>query len=178
MQSIIQQLKCVDGCDGDIVEIDDEMVSIVRILNHKGYITSYCCSGHDYDEHVSSPYVQILFSKSLGVDYPEPTIGYDEVETIEGDVWKHKKIVEDDDIQEMLEILGDKSKQIHDFLIHESNIVHGDLYSTISNNGLRLTLRMSPLLHSNNNRLMLHQLHHRVAQMYEMVENIPSIKDS
>jgi hypothetical protein len=36
------------SCDGDVVEIDDDLVPIIVGLNEKGYITEYCCSGHAY----------------------------------------------------------------------------------------------------------------------------------
>lgn len=34
------------GCGGELVEIDELMLPIIRILNRKGYETQYCCSGH------------------------------------------------------------------------------------------------------------------------------------
>ena len=34
------------GCDGDVVEIDEDMVPIVNMLQSKGYSTKFCCSGH------------------------------------------------------------------------------------------------------------------------------------
>lgn len=32
-----------------LFEIDDLILPIIRILNIKGYVTQYCCSGHGYD---------------------------------------------------------------------------------------------------------------------------------
>ena len=37
------------GCWGELVEIDELMLPIIRILNRKGYETQYCCSGHVND---------------------------------------------------------------------------------------------------------------------------------
>lgn len=44
------------GCEGDVVEIDELMLPIIRTLRHKGYITSYCCSGHIYED-IAQAYV-------------------------------------------------------------------------------------------------------------------------
>lgn len=37
------------GCWGELVEVDELMLPIIRILNRKGYETQYCCSGHVND---------------------------------------------------------------------------------------------------------------------------------
>ena len=37
------------GCWGELVEIDELMLPVIRILNRKGYETQYCCSGHVND---------------------------------------------------------------------------------------------------------------------------------
>jgi len=39
-------------CLGSVVEIDELMFPIIKILNKKGYYTRYCCSGHIY--HIST----------------------------------------------------------------------------------------------------------------------------
>ena len=36
--------KC--RCNKPYIEIDDDIVEIIKILNEKGYITQYCCAGH------------------------------------------------------------------------------------------------------------------------------------
>lgn len=41
------------------VEIDDQMVVPMIILNRKGYITEFCCSGHIYEGLISS-YVRFV----------------------------------------------------------------------------------------------------------------------
>lgn len=44
------------GCEGDVVWIDELMIPIIKILRKKGYITSYCCSGHIYS-NICNAYV-------------------------------------------------------------------------------------------------------------------------
>ena len=38
------------SCEGEVVEIDELMVPAIRLLNEKGYMTEFCCSGHVYDD--------------------------------------------------------------------------------------------------------------------------------
>lgn len=38
----------ISSCCGDIFECDEEMLFPISILNNKGYITKFCCSGHIY----------------------------------------------------------------------------------------------------------------------------------
>jgi hypothetical protein len=33
---------------GEVVEIDELYIPVIRLLNEKGYMTKYCCSGHAY----------------------------------------------------------------------------------------------------------------------------------
>lgn len=44
------------NCDGTLIEVDELMIPIIQILNDKGYITKYCCSGH-YDGHHPNAYI-------------------------------------------------------------------------------------------------------------------------
>lgn len=44
-------------CGKSVVEIDDLIMPAIATFNKKGYITSFCCSGHPYD-NCSLPYVQ------------------------------------------------------------------------------------------------------------------------
>ena len=34
------------SCIGEVIEVDDMILHAIKILNDKGYITKYCCSGH------------------------------------------------------------------------------------------------------------------------------------
>lgn len=38
------------NCYGRVVEIDELMLPTIMLLNQKGYITDFCCSGHSYEE--------------------------------------------------------------------------------------------------------------------------------
>lgn len=49
-------------CVGQIIEVDELMLPIIKILNQKGYYTKFCCSGHSYNE-VSQCY--IMFEKDI-----------------------------------------------------------------------------------------------------------------
>jgi hypothetical protein len=40
--------------DINVVEIDDMLMPIIKILNYKGYITRYCCSGHYYEKDTNT----------------------------------------------------------------------------------------------------------------------------
>ena len=61
------------SCDGDVVEIDDDLVPVIVELNEKGYITEYCCSGHAGSEFVD-PSTYIMFvpqvKKELFINLP------------------------------------------------------------------------------------------------------------
>ncbi|RYI30454.1 hypothetical protein EVU96_08560 [Bacillus infantis] len=45
-----------NSCQGDIVELDELIAPTIILLNQKGYITKFCCSGHWYDSHIA-PYI-------------------------------------------------------------------------------------------------------------------------
>lgn len=49
--------------NGDLVEIDDEIVDSVKLFNEKGWTTNFCCAGHYYpeDEYVPFSYPYISF---------------------------------------------------------------------------------------------------------------------
>lgn len=39
------------NCTGNIVEIDELLIPTIIMLNRKGYVTEYCCSGHYYEDY-------------------------------------------------------------------------------------------------------------------------------
>lgn len=47
---------CPNAKCGDIsvVEIDDLILPIIKLLNSKGYMTDYCCSGHCYENKANT----------------------------------------------------------------------------------------------------------------------------
>lgn len=58
------------GCyNVNVVEVDENILEVIRILNGKGYTTKYCCGGHDYDRMIKT---YIMFEQPLtGVEIPE-----------------------------------------------------------------------------------------------------------
>ena len=54
------------GCDGEVVEIDELMIPVIKTLNEKGYCTEYCCSGH-YRDGYTNTYIKF----SEWVELPE-----------------------------------------------------------------------------------------------------------
>lgn len=44
------------NCDGMLIEVDELLIPTIKVLNQKGYITKYCCSGH-YDGQHSNSYI-------------------------------------------------------------------------------------------------------------------------
>lgn len=53
-----------DCAAGEIVDIDELFLPIIKLLNQKGYITKYCCSGHVYS---NIPDTYIVFKESVKV---------------------------------------------------------------------------------------------------------------
>lgn len=67
------------SCQGKMVEVDELMLPTIILLNQKGYITEYCCSGHINDCYpyiLFDNYINRMFSenylKELFKDIPEP----------------------------------------------------------------------------------------------------------
>jgi hypothetical protein len=57
-------LSCkTKGCDGELVNIDEALLPAISLLNTKGYITEFCCSGHFWDEVWQDSY--ILFRSDI-----------------------------------------------------------------------------------------------------------------
>lgn len=50
------------NCDRntELIELDELMIEPIKILNQKGYVTEYCCSGHLYENFLST---YIMFNK-------------------------------------------------------------------------------------------------------------------
>ena len=74
INELFSEVSCPKtNCDGTLIEIDELMIPIIQILNQKGYITKYCCSGHyDYihpnsyimfEDWVELPYIPDGFIK-------------------------------------------------------------------------------------------------------------------
>ena len=59
------------NCSRNLVKIDELYVVIIKILNQKGYTTTYCCSGHTY---AKLPQSYILFGE--GIKLPSLPDGY------------------------------------------------------------------------------------------------------
>lgn len=61
------------SCIGEIVEVDEMILPVIRILNLKGYKTKFCCGGHPEKKN---PNAYILFD----FDYRPKTIpeGFEE----------------------------------------------------------------------------------------------------
>jgi hypothetical protein len=54
-----------------VVEIDELLVEVIKILNSKGYQTIYCCAGHAYERN---PDCYITFAE--GIRPPSLPVGY------------------------------------------------------------------------------------------------------
>jgi hypothetical protein len=50
------------NCASNLVKIDELYIVIIKILNEKGYTTTYCCSGHIYEK---LPQSYILFGEGI-----------------------------------------------------------------------------------------------------------------
>jgi hypothetical protein len=66
------------SCDGEIFEVDDDIVPIIVALNEKGYITEYCCSGHTYvGSGYAYPRTYIKFAPPIRKElFPNPPAGF------------------------------------------------------------------------------------------------------
>lgn len=58
---IYDESKCPRlNCDGMVVEIDELIAPTIIILNQKGYMTEFCCSGHWYNKSTFKPYIKFV----------------------------------------------------------------------------------------------------------------------
>lgn len=56
------------NCSGNVIEIDDFLISVIRNLNNHGFNTLACCSGHTQDTMVqlgNSAHTYILFERNI-----------------------------------------------------------------------------------------------------------------
>ncbi|MGH4117362.1 hypothetical protein [Clostridium sp.] len=68
------------NCGSKLVSIDDLYIVIIKILNQKGYTTTYCCSGHTYEK---LPQSYILFGEGIKLPFlPEGYVIDHEAHTI------------------------------------------------------------------------------------------------
>lgn len=57
---IYDECKCPKlNCGGTVVEIDELIAPTIIILNQKGYMTEFCCSGHWYKTSFK-PYIKFV----------------------------------------------------------------------------------------------------------------------
>lgn len=54
------------NCGSKLVKIDELYIVIIKILNQKGYTTTYCCSGHIYEK---LPQSYILFGEGIKLPF-------------------------------------------------------------------------------------------------------------
>ena len=61
------------SCNGMVIEVDEVILPTIRVLNQKGYITLFCCSGH-FNMGVSNIYIKFeeeCFDAIINSDLPE-----------------------------------------------------------------------------------------------------------
>ena len=68
----IDQCTCEHYPPRSLIHIDLEIQEIIRILNHKGYCTRYCCAGHG-DEYKAHNFTEIYIS----FPYPQSILRFD-----------------------------------------------------------------------------------------------------
>jgi hypothetical protein len=61
-------------CCGEVIEVDELFLPIIKVLNQKGYITTFCCSGHITDNICSS---YIAFDDEVILPNLPPMYQYD-----------------------------------------------------------------------------------------------------
>ena len=53
-------------CCGAVVEIDDMILPVIKLLNQKGYISTFCCSNHSYEaNHKSNTLLHLIVNMYL-----------------------------------------------------------------------------------------------------------------
>lgn len=61
-----------NNCQGDVVELDELIAPTIILLNQKGYITKYCCSGHWYEKY-ATPYIYFYNECTPESEYTLPS---------------------------------------------------------------------------------------------------------
>jgi hypothetical protein len=67
------------NCTGKVIEVDELMLPIILTLWNKGYYTSYCCSGHIYDNY---PNTYIKFESEVDIPYCPIAFAFEEENVI------------------------------------------------------------------------------------------------
>jgi hypothetical protein len=78
------------GCCGYVVEIDDLLLPVIKLLNQKGYITNTCCSGHSYQDGYCNTYIT-FYDDCLPENLPKDFILEDD-EYYKNNYGNHKKL--------------------------------------------------------------------------------------
>ena len=64
------------NCCGEVIEIDENLYEAYKLLNEKDYMTTYCCSGHSYDEVDGCNAVNTYISFYGEVNFAKLPIGF------------------------------------------------------------------------------------------------------
>jgi len=83
----------ITSCGGNVIEVDELLLPVIKILNKKGYNTKFCCAGHTYDNY---PNTYINFEKDVEIPNLPQGFEFDKVGinngmTIRKDYKKYKK---------------------------------------------------------------------------------------
>jgi hypothetical protein len=62
----------VKGCFGEIIDLDENFIPVIRLLNEKGYETRFCCSGHVWDDVPETIHAYIAFQDYVKKEELEP----------------------------------------------------------------------------------------------------------
>ena len=67
INGIFDEIWCPKtNCHGILFEIDELLIPTIKVLNEKGYITKFCCSGHYTGQHPKS---YITFEDDIDIPY-------------------------------------------------------------------------------------------------------------
>ena len=72
----------------NVIEIDDKIVETIQELNRKGYITTYCCSGHDnYSKFSIAP---VFLPKGISAEQAKSMITD---QTVDLGIYEENKVI-------------------------------------------------------------------------------------